>query len=66
MIESVRAGAHGYLRKDSTPAELREAIRALHSGQTYFSPALADQMADALLQGATKPRSSRWRRRRTS
>lgn len=51
MIESVRAGAHGYLRKDSTPAELREAIRALHSGQTYFSPALADQMADALRRG---------------
>lgn len=51
MIESVRAGAHGYLRKDSTPAELREAIRALHSGQTYFSPALADQMADALRKG---------------
>jgi DNA-binding NarL/FixJ family response regulator len=47
MIESVRAGAHGYLRKDSTPAELREAIRALHSGQTYFSPALAEQMAAA-------------------
>ena len=51
MIESVRAGAHGYLRKDSTPAELREAIRALHSGQTYFSPALADQMAEALRKG---------------
>lgn len=51
MIESVRAGAHGYLRKDSTPAELREAVRALHSGQTYFSPALADQMAEALRKG---------------
>lgn len=51
MIESVRAGAHGYLRKDSTPAELREAIRALHSGQTYFSPALAEQMAEALRKG---------------
>jgi DNA-binding NarL/FixJ family response regulator len=51
MIESVRAGAHGYLRKDSTPAELREAIRALHSGQTYFSPALAEQMAAALRKG---------------
>lgn len=51
MIESVRAGAHGYLRKDSTPAELREAVRALHSGQTYFSPALANQMAEALRKG---------------
>lgn len=51
MIESVRAGAHGYLRKDSSPAELRAAIRALHSGQTYFSPALADQMEEALRRG---------------
>jgi DNA-binding NarL/FixJ family response regulator len=50
-LESVRAGAHGYLRKDSTPAELREAIRVLHSGRTYFSPALAAQMADAVRKG---------------
>jgi DNA-binding NarL/FixJ family response regulator len=51
MIESVRAGAHGYLRKDSTPAELRQAIRALHAGATYFSPAVAAQMAEALRKG---------------
>jgi DNA-binding NarL/FixJ family response regulator len=51
VLESVRAGAHGYLRKDSTPAELREAIRALHSGRTYFSPDLTAQMAEALRRG---------------
>ena len=51
VLESVRAGAHGYLRKDSTPAELREGIRALHSGRTYFSPELAVQMAAALQRG---------------
>jgi DNA-binding NarL/FixJ family response regulator len=51
VLESVRAGAHGYLRKDSTPAELREAIRTLHAGRTYFSPALAEQMADAARRG---------------
>jgi len=52
VLESVRAGAHGYLRKDSTPAELRAAIRALHSGSTYFSPALAVQMTEALRKGS--------------
>jgi len=52
VLESVRAGAHGYLRKDSTPAELREAIRALHGGRTYFSPAMAAQMAEALRKGS--------------
>jgi DNA-binding NarL/FixJ family response regulator len=51
VLESVRAGAHGYLRKDSTPAELREAIRAVHAGKTYFSPALAAQMAEAVRKG---------------
>lgn len=51
VLESVRAGAHGYLRKDSTPAELREAIRALHAGRTYYSPDLTVQMAEALRRG---------------
>jgi two-component system nitrate/nitrite response regulator NarL len=37
VVRSVRAGAHGYLRKDSSPAELRGAIRAIHEGGRYFS-----------------------------
>ncbi len=52
VLESVRAGAHGYLRKDSTPAELRAAIRALDAGQTFFSPALESQMAEARRRGS--------------
>ena len=27
VLQSVRAGAHGYLRKDSSPAQLRRAVR---------------------------------------
>jgi DNA-binding NarL/FixJ family response regulator len=53
VLESVRAGAHGYLRKDSTPAELREAIRTVHAGRTYYSPALAEQMAEAMRRGSS-------------
>lgn len=45
--ESVRAGANGYLRKDSTPAELRDAVRAVHRGDSYFSPAIAERLAAA-------------------
>lgn len=36
VLESVRAGASGYLRKDSLPAELRDAVRTVHAGRTAF------------------------------
>src|SRR5262245_48075102 len=48
VLRSVRAGAQGYLRKDSTPAELRGAIRALHAGNTFFSPPVAQALSSAL------------------
>lgn len=51
VLESVRAGAHGYLRKDSTPAELRAAITAVSSGASYYSPRLAGVFAAALRVG---------------
>lgn len=41
VLESVRAGAHGYLRKDSLPDELREAVRTVHRGNTVFPAARA-------------------------
>lgn len=47
VLESVRAGAHGYLRKDSTPAELRAAVSALHAGESYYSPQVAGALANA-------------------
>jgi DNA-binding NarL/FixJ family response regulator len=46
--QSVRIGAHGYLRKDTTPADLRTAIKAVHSGDAYFSPSVARTLAEAL------------------
>jgi len=51
VLESVRTGAHGYLRKDSTPAELRSAITAIHGGTTYYSPQVAQRLAEALRRG---------------
>ena len=50
--ESVRLGAHGYVRKDTTPADLRAAIRAVHNGDAYFSPSVARTLAEALREQA--------------
>ncbi|HTR21738.1 MAG TPA: response regulator transcription factor [Gemmatimonadales bacterium] len=51
VIESVRAGAHGYLRKDSTPAEIRQGVRAVQAGNSYFSPVVARHLTAALRGG---------------
>ena len=50
VLQSVRAGALGYLRKDSTPAELRDAVRTLGEGGSYFSAPVARTLSDALRQ----------------
>jgi DNA-binding NarL/FixJ family response regulator len=52
VIEAVRAGARGYLRKDTEPAELRRAIRAVARGEAFFSPSVARHLS-AAIQGDT-------------
>ncbi|MES2296801.1 MAG: response regulator transcription factor [Pseudomonadota bacterium] len=44
-IRSLRAGAAGYLTKQSAPRELVVAIRQVASGQKYVSAALAQELA---------------------
>ena len=48
VLQAVRAGAHGYLRKDSSPNELRDAVRSVDRGESVFSPAMAMRLSDAL------------------
>lgn len=43
-LSSLRAGAAGYLSKDSTPEQLREAIRRLVQGGRYVGPGLAEKL----------------------
>ena len=50
VLESIRAGAHGYLRKDSAPAELRAAVQAVHAGELFLTPDISRQVASALIE----------------
>lgn len=42
-VRTLRAGASGYLTKESLPNELLNAIRLASAGKRYVSPSLADQ-----------------------
>ena len=48
VLESVRAGAHGYLLKDTAGTELRNAIRAVCRGESYFSLPVASRLSAAV------------------
>lgn len=48
VLQAVRAGASGYLVKDSAAAELLAAVRSLHAGRGYFGPQAAKTLADQL------------------
>ena len=47
-IRSLKAGAAGYLTKQSAPRELVTAIRQVAAGQKYVSAALAQELASAI------------------
>jgi len=46
VLPIVRAGAAGYLVKDSAASELLAAVRAVASGQAYFGPQAAKALAE--------------------
>ncbi|MDB6054610.1 MAG: citB [Verrucomicrobiales bacterium] len=44
-LRVLRAGASGYMTKESVPEELVKAIRLLAKGERYISPTLAEKLA---------------------
>ncbi|KJY42604.1 LuxR family two component transcriptional regulator [Streptomyces sp. NRRL B-1568] len=48
---ALRAGASGFLVKDTVPDELASAVRILASGGTVLSPSVADSVVDGYLRG---------------
>lgn len=51
-MRAIRAGASGYLTKQSAPSELLTAVRRVLQGGRYITEALAEQMAEALESGS--------------
>ena len=53
-VRALRAGASGYLTKESAPDELIAAIRKVATGGKYISPSLAEKLAFELDTGTAK------------
>jgi DNA-binding NarL/FixJ family response regulator len=51
-MRAIKAGASGYLTKQSAPSELLAAVHRVLQGGRYITEALAEQMAHALETGA--------------
>jgi len=54
-IRAIRAGAFGYLSKNSVPDELVEAIRRISQGLRYITPSMLEMLADEIGQENTLP-----------
>ncbi len=54
-IRALKAGAAGYLNKQSAPAQLVVAIRQVAAGDKYVSSAVAQELANSINTDADKP-----------
>lgn len=50
VVQALRAGASGYMVKDSAPLELELAINAIKAGDTYLSPPVSRQVVESYMQ----------------
>lgn len=53
-VRAIKSGAAGYLTKQSAPELLVTAIRQVAAGKRFISPALAEQLANALVDDGDK------------
>jgi two-component system, NarL family, response regulator NreC len=51
IMRAVKAGARGYLLKDSVEEDLLKAIRSTHAGHSFFSPLIARTLLDGYARG---------------
>jgi len=50
VLKALKSGAKGYLLKDSAEYDLVNAIRAVHDGKAFFSPAINKMLADEYMR----------------
>jgi DNA-binding NarL/FixJ family response regulator len=53
IFEVLRAGAHGYVLKDTSPGELVTAIEAVAQDQAFFSPSISKVLLQDLVRTAS-------------
>ena len=54
-VRAIKAGAAGYMTKESAPEELVKALRRILGGGKYLSAKLTDMIAFGVQQNSTKP-----------
>jgi DNA-binding NarL/FixJ family response regulator len=54
VFEAIRAGAHAYLLKDASEAEVLDTIRCVHRGESRLSPAIARKVMEQFRTMATR------------
>jgi DNA-binding NarL/FixJ family response regulator len=52
IFQTLKAGASGYLIKDSAMTDLTSAIRAIHQGDSYLSPSISKKVIDEYIRKA--------------
>ena len=55
MLRALKAGARGYLLKDSAQSDVMQAILAVAAGKAFFSPAVSKVLADDYLRQVQLP-----------
>jgi DNA-binding NarL/FixJ family response regulator len=58
LFPALRAGARGYLTKDTSADDLERAIRAVHAGETHLDPEVQRRLVESVIAPASEPVSS--------
>ena len=54
-LRAIKAGADGYLTKESAPYEIVEAVRTVCAGKKYITAEVAEQLARSVIDGTDGP-----------